>query len=125
MKYIGKIKHMSVIKKFFGSLKTDEVIITDERIEHIKENHLIDYDLFEKHKIAIIEDPDLILLDSKNKNSIYMIKSIGETNINTIVKLILKDDNSNFKNSVITFYRIRNKNLEKLVKKSKVLYKNE
>lgn len=35
------------------------------------------------------------------------------------------NDEKDYKNSVMTFYRIRDKNLEKLKKKNKTIYKKE
>ena len=54
-----------------------------------------------------------------------MIKKLFETNINVVVRIVLQDDNINFKNSIMTFYRIRDKNLKKLINKNEVLYKKE
>ncbi|MBF1688885.1 MAG: minor capsid protein, partial [Selenomonas sp.] len=36
------------------------VILTDERIEHIKEHHPNDYELFIRYIPQVIEDPDYI-----------------------------------------------------------------
>ena len=54
-----------------------------------------------------------------------MVKKLENTNLNVVVKLILYTTDTNYKNSVMTFYRIRDKNLLKLEKKNKTLYKNE
>ena len=106
----------------FGTLKTDEVIITNERIEHIKNRHPDDYDLFEKHGTDILKNPDIILKDEKNKGTVFMIKNMPDSNLNVVLRLVLQSDEKR-KNSVMTFYRIREKNLKKLEKKNKVLYK--
>ncbi len=109
----------------FGKLKTNEIIITDERIEHIKLRHPEDYELFEKFGIVTVENPDLIIKDCKNENTVFMVKKLNETNLNVVTKLILETENNNYKNSVMTFYRIRNKNLIKLERKNKTLYNRE
>lgn len=53
-----------------------------------------------------------------------MIKSLTDTNLNVIVRVALERDNGRLKNSVMTFYRIREKNLEKLMRRNKILDKN-
>lgn len=112
-----------LLKQEFGTLKTDEIIITSERIEHIKTQHPEDYGLFEIYGASTVESPDLIIKDEKNKNTIFMVRKLEETNLNVVVKLILDTDEKDYKNSVMTFYRIRDKNLKKLLNKNKTIYK--
>lgn len=107
----------------FGKLQTDEIIVTSERIEHIIKNHPEDYELFIKYGVQTIESPDVVIKDSKNAGTVFMIKKLPETNLNVVVRLVLDTDDPKRKNSVMTFYRIRNKNLVKLENKNKVLYK--
>ena len=121
---LGKI-NTKLLEKKFGKIKSDEIIITNERIEHIKKRHSEDYELFIKYGVSCIDAPDLIILDKKNKGTVFMIKKLFETNINVVVRIVLQDDNINFKNSIMTFYRIRDKNLKKLINKNEVLYKKE
>ncbi len=54
-----------------------------------------------------------------------MVKELPETNLNVIVRLALETDKKELKNSVMTFYRIRNSNLKKIVEKNKLLYNRE
>lgn len=121
---LGKIDTQP-LEQEFGKLKTDEIIVTNERLEHIKTRHPEDYSLFEKYGAKTVESPDLIIKDFKNENTIFMVKSLDDTNLNVVAKLILDTDETDYKNSVMTFYRIRNKNLVKLEKKNKTLYKKE
>lgn len=107
----------------FGILKTNEIIITSERLEHIKIRHPEDFELFESYGTLAVVSPDLIIKDEKNDNTVFMILRLENTNLNVVVKLILETDERDYKNSVMTFYRIRNKNLEKLMKKNKTIYK--
>lgn len=118
--------NITVIEKEFGKLNTAEVILTKERTEHIQSHHPLDYDLFLKHGVETITNPDIILRDMKNIDTIFLISKLPDTNLNTIVRLSISDkDDSNHKNSVMTFYRIRTKNLEKLLAKHKMLYIKE
>ncbi len=68
-----------------------------------------------------------------------MVKKLPETNLNVVVRVVLETDDSKnvvvrvvletddskLKNSVMTFYRIREKNLKKLIEKNGMLYKKE
>lgn len=113
------------LEKEFGKLKTNEIIVTNERIDHIKSHHPEDYALFEQFGISTVEHPDIIIKDEKNENTVFMVKKLENTNLNVVAKLIVDTDESSYKNSVMTFYRIRNSNLKKLEKKFKTLYKRE
>lgn len=117
--------NISIPEKEFGKLQTSEIIITDERIKHIKERHSIDYKLFEKYGAQCVQNPDYIIKDGKNRNTIFMIKKLPETNLNVVSKLALDTDKNKLKNSVMTFYRIREQNLNKLIAKNELLYSKE
>ena len=121
---LGKI-NTKILEKEFGKIQTDEIIVTNERIDHIKERHPEDYNLFEKYGKESVSFPDLIIKDVKNKSTVFMIKKLPETNLNVVVRVVLETDNSKWKNSVMTFYRIRERNLKKLIEKNGVLYKKE
>ncbi len=114
-----------LIEGEFGELETSEVIVTFERIEHILTHHIEDAELFEAFAADIISDPDLILKDFKNDLTAFYIKRIKGSNMNVIIRLSMKTDGENLKNSVMTFYRLREKNLEKLKIHCKTLYNRE
>lgn len=114
---------MKPLEKVFGKLQTDEIILTYERMKHIKKRHPQDWQLFRKYINENIQDPDLIITDEKHEGTIYMIKMGTDMNINVVVRIALESDGSNLKNSVMTFYRIREKNMNKLIEKNRLLYK--
>ena len=109
----------------FGHLQTTEVVVTDERIAHIKERHPEDYLLFEQYGRESILSPDILIQDIKNVGTVFAVKKLPDTNLNVVLRLVLDTDNPDFKNSVMTFYRIREKNLKKLMEKNPVLYIKE
>lgn len=109
----------------FGHLQTTEVVVTDERIAHIKERHPEDYLLFEQYGRESILSPDILIQDVKNVGTVFAVKKLPDTNLNVVLRLVLDTDNPDFKNSVMTFYRIREKNLKKLMEKNPVLYIKE
>lgn len=115
----------SYLEKEFGKLQTNETIVTLERLEHIKERHIVDYPLFNDFAPQALSDPDLIIKDLNNTGTVFVVKRLSETNLNVVVRLSLSTDTPGYKNSVMTFYRIRDKNLKKLENKHKVLYKKE
>lgn len=118
---LGKI-NLSILNNHFENLMTDETIITKERIQHIKNNHPEDIELFEKYGKLSVENPDLIIQDLKHERTVFMIKQLPDTNLNVVVRLVLQGENESLKNSVMTFYRIREKNLKKLIEKHELLY---
>ena len=121
---IGKI-NTDKLKIITKNAVTDEVILTSERFEHILEKHKDDFELYFNNIMDIINNPDYILNDIKNIDTLMLIKHIDETNINVILRLAIADDEIHCKNSVMTMYRIRDKNLKKLILKNKCIYKNE
>lgn len=90
---LGKI-NTDVLKKEFGKIRTDEIIITNERISHIKQRHPEDYDLFEQYGEESVTSPDLIIKDIKNTGTVFMIKKLSETNLNVVVRVVLETDDS-------------------------------
>ena len=121
---LGKL-NTQPLESEFGKLKTDELIVTNERIEHIRVRHSEDFELFEEYSLSVVSDPEFIIKDGKNENTVFVTKKLEKTNLNLVVKVILETDEDDLKNSVMTFYRIRDKNLRKLINKNKTLYKKE
>lgn len=124
IKQLGTL-NKKLLENIFGKIQTDEIIITEERLEHIKKRHIEDFVLFEKYCIEIVKNPDYIIQDKKNAGTIFMVKKLSDTNLNVVVRLALSTDKNGLKNSVMTFYRLREKNLYKLIDKNVILYKRE
>ena len=91
IKPIGKID-ISILEKEFGQIRTDVIIITDERIKHIKERHPDDYTLFQKFGKESVENPNYIIKDGKNHGTVFMVKN--------------------------SIYRLRERNLRKMLEKN-------
>lgn len=121
---IGRINR-KLFTKITQNIITDEVILTRERYIHIVEGHKEDFELYGNLLREIIEEPDYILKDYKNTNTAMIIKHIDNTNINVILRLAIGNDDVHTKNSIMTLYRIRDKNLKKLQEKNKTVYKRE
>ena len=113
------------LSAFFGQLQTTEVVVTAERIAHIKERHPEDFLLFEQYGRETVLSPDLIIRDDKHTGTIFAVKKLPDTNLNVVVRLVLETDEVGLKNSIMTFYRLRERNLKKLIEKNQLLYTRE
>ena len=118
---------MNVLEKEFGKLNGNEVILRDERLEHIKERHPEVVDILKNNYIEAVNNPDYVLKDSKNDNTIWNIKKIEEKNINIVIKLsVLKEnEHKRYLNSTITAHEIKTSRLNKYLEKQKQLYKKD
>ena len=120
---IGKID----IKKYnvvTDDIKTDEVIITDMQINHIKDRHGDDFKRFFKFIPETLENPDYILEDEYNKNTALILKEILCENekLQLILRLHTSNDNPEFKNSIISFWKISNSRWESYLRNKKIIY---
>lgn len=124
MYYIGKIDRR-MLENEFGIINNENVILTDERKQHIKEKHGIDYGLFVQHAENILKFPDIILKDNKNIHTVFILKYIKNIYMNIVVKLSLTGDDKRPDHSIMTAYRIREKNLKKLIERNETIYKTQ
>ena len=127
MKYIGKID-ISIYRCITDDIKSEDVILTQERVQHIKENHPNDYEKYFDYIREIIYRPDYIIEANKNKhNSGVVLKSFYEDNeqLKLVLRLKTSTDDPDFKNSIITFMKIDTKEWNRLIKNKKILYKAE
>lgn len=122
---VGKID-IEKYKCVTEDIQTNEVIITEKQIEHIKERHPNDYERFGKYFKIIVEDPDYII-EANKPNTAVILKEIVDNNerFKTILRLITSFDDSKYKNSIITFMKIDEKDWKRIIKNKKVLYKSE
>lgn len=125
MYLVGKID-IEIYNCITKDITTDEVIITDERIQHIKEHHPNNYEQYYSYMRSIIENPEYII-EANKPNTALILKSFsnGNETFKTVLRLITSSDNSKFKNSIITFMKINEKELNRLLKNKKILYKSE
>ena len=88
---LGKL-NTQPLESEFGKLKTDELIITNERIEHIKIRHPEDFELFEQYSLLVVNEPEFVIKDEKNENTVFITKKLENKNLNLVVKIILETD---------------------------------
>lgn len=126
MHYIGKIDK-SIYKCVTEDMRTDEIIITDERIQHIKERHPNDYERYCLYMREAVLHPEYII-EANKPNSALVLKSFADEELKqfkSVVKITTSLDADSFKNSVITFMKIDDKEWKRLIKNKKILYKSE
>lgn len=107
-------------------IRTDEVIITKERIAHIRERHPNDYERYAKYMTDIVEDPQYILVANK-PNTAFVLKEFVEDDerFELILRLAVDGDKTGYKNSVITFLKIDSKRFQRYLRTKTILYKKE
>ncbi len=122
---IGKIDK-NIYKCITEDIVTDEVIITDERIRHIKARHPNDYERFCGYLKDIIEQPQYIVETQKPNTALILNEVIdGKEQFKTVLRLTTSCDNPEFKNSIITFMKINKKEWSRILRNKKILYKKE
>lgn len=122
---IGKIdteKYQCVTE---NKIITDDVVLTDNRMEHIIERRGQQfYDEYRPFFADIVSDPDYIFKDSQ-KNTALVSKSFlhNGTTINLVLRLVVEGDNPNYKNSIITAIKENEKRFKQRLRNNKPLYK--
>ncbi|MCI8654979.1 MAG: hypothetical protein HFJ48_03780 [Clostridia bacterium] len=124
VQYIGKLDKRK-LGKYAEIVTTDEVVLTDERKHHIYEGHSQDYETIIANIERIVLNPNEVLEDNKNKDTIMLIDKLEKNNLNVIVKLNTNNSQKHTKNSIMTAWIIRDRNLKKLREKNKTIYKKE
>ncbi len=125
MNYVGKIDR-EIYKCVTEDIVTDEVIITDEQISHIREKHPNDYERFSAYIPQILAEPDYIL-EANKPNTAFVLKRIEENgkNFQLILRIKTSKDIKEYKNSIITFLKIKDKEWRRCIRNKKILYKRE
>lgn len=84
-----------------------------------------DYEKIINNIDRVVLNPKEVLEDSKNKDTIFLIDKLERSNLNVVVKLNTTNSIEHPKNSVMTAWIIRDRNLKKLREKHKTIYKDE
>lgn len=109
MHTVGKINR-GIYRCITDDIVTDEVIITDERIRHIQERHPNDYERYYRYLKEIVEHPQYIIESNKPYTALILKEFLdGEEQFKTVLRLTTSHDNPDFKNSIITFMKINDK----------------
>ena len=121
VRYITKIKGKDLIEKEFGQLANDDIVLTYERKEHIKERRKEDYSFVINNIEQTINEYDYLLKDD-SKKVIFVKKVINsEYNNYLVIYLSLKDESK--ANSIITGIKMNDDRVEKLIRNRKIIDK--
>ena len=113
----------SMYEKITQDITTDEVIITEERIAH-SNLHQNAYDKYGQYMPVVLSDPDFIFRD-KRPNTAVLIKEIEEegNHLQLILRLHVPQDNSEYKNSAISFWDISEQRRKNYERNKDIIYK--
>lgn len=125
MHLVGKINR-NIYRCITEDIVTDDVIITENQIKHIQDRHPNDYERFSIYFGEIVANPDFIIRGNK-PNTALILKEIEIENelFKTVLRLVTSNDDPNYKNSIITFMKIDEKEWKRLLRNKKILYKKE
>ncbi len=118
VQYIGKLDK-NKLGKYRDKIITDDVVLTNERLEeHILKYHKKEYEQLSQYIKDIIENPDIILDDNRNKDTIIMLKNISEIDKNgrVVIKIAVAEDNKHPKNSIITLMKLNDRTWKQTLK---------
>ena len=95
------------------------MIITEEQIDHIRDRHPEAYSNITSYVQDILKD--------KHPNTGLIVKKIQniEDNSLLVLKIITPDDKANYKNSIITSWKITEKRLNNYLRNKEIIYKKE
>ena len=107
-------------------LVTDEVIITEQQILHIEEGHPGDFERLAEYIPRILQEADYILRGNRPHTAL-VLKQIEtpEFEAEVILRLKVSSDPKEYKNSIITMWKISKKRFQRLLRQGDTLYKKE
>ena len=107
-------------------LVTDEVIITEQQILHIEEDHPGDYNRLAAYIHDVLQQPDYILRGNRPHTALVLKQiSTPEMTAEVVLRLKVSGDPEEYKNSIITMWNISQKRFRRLLRQSEILYKKE
>lgn len=125
MIFAGKIDK-NKLKKYKERLVTENVILTAERLKHIQEHHPGDYEKYGMYIKEVLKNPDYIIDDNKNTDTVIYLKNIqvNNKNIQVVVRLNTNIYEKSKQNSIITLWKIKDKTYKQLIRNKEIIYSN-
>lgn len=122
---VGKIDR-DIYSVISDDIITDETVITDKQIQHIKDRHPQDVDTVLRNIADVLRQPDYIIKD-KNPNTGLVIRAINfqNENLHVVLRICTANDPEGYKNSVISCWKISESRLQNYLRNKNVLYKRE
>lgn len=106
-------------------IPTAEVILTDERIRHIRDHHPGHFEEIEPFLREAVEHPDYILKDAPHTGLILKRVEENEIRMQIVLRVHTSTDFPGFKNSILSAWKIREKEWRRLLRSKVILYKTE
>ena len=125
MKTIGKIDVEKYGKVTSKKIITDQVVLTENRVQHIIERRGQGfYDEYSQYFCQIISDPDYIFKDERENTAIAAKTCVHNgAKINIVIRLAVEGENPIYKNSIITAIRENNKRFAQRLRNNIPVYK--
>ena len=120
--FVGKID-VNIYKCITEDIVTDEVVITNNQIEHIKERHEDVLETILENMKEIIENPDYIIEDRRENTGLIVKKIESSDNIQMVLRICTSKDPKGYKNSIISSWKISEKRLQNYLRNKRILYK--
>ena len=122
---IGKIDR-EIYKCITEDIRTDEVIITDNQIQHIKDRHPEAYDKVLNNIQEAIRVPDYIIRDKHEYTGLVIKRIETESGIlQVVLRLCTSEDEQGYKNSIISCWELSEKRLQNYLRNKEILYSRE
>lgn len=120
---LDKTIYSSITEEFV----TDEVIITEEQLQHIRERHPNVSENILNYITLVLQQPDYIIEDNKHNHSAMIVKRITteDEHILLLLRICTAQDPAEYKNSIITSWEISEKRLRNYLRNKKILYSKE
>ncbi len=103
---------------------SNEVVITDNRIEHIIERRGEEF--YEKYSplfSEILKSPDYIFKDNKINTALVCKKVVSdEKYVNLVLRVVIEGEDSNYKNSIITAIGENEKRFNQRLRNNEPIY---
>lgn len=120
----GKVKigniDTNLYNKILGkNLKNYNIVIPDTNIKHVFNRHGKVFENYKNELLKAINEPDYIFMgDVENR---VLITKRFQNNLEIVLELSF--DNSNYSNKIISIWELSDKDLNKMIKNKKILYK--
>lgn len=121
---VKRVAHLNADRFMMVSdtVASGPVIITDERIEHIRLRHQGDWESYGRYIREVIENPDFILRDNNPATAVCLLRiEIGGVDkyLRVTLRLHTLCDAPNRQHSVLTFQKINRKEYGRLTRSQK------
>lgn len=124
--HLGKL-NWEIYKCITNDHVTDDVIVTEEQLLHIREKHPEAYQDMLHYVKDILDNPDYILRDKRPNSGLVVGNIQRETESGTLLVLRIStpDDKDGYKNSILTGWKITEKRLGNYLRNKEIIYKRE